>query len=195
MNKMTKTDIRDKAIPLFLERGYNNVTINDICEICQITKPTFYKYAGSKEELILDLYDLTINELISDTYLFIKADSHYEQLMIVFSTLMKDTKRFGSDLFSQMLISNLNEDRHSFDMRDSLTRVCTVIIQKAQEKGEIRNPNPPELLYQTVAHLFTGHEVLWCIHNSETSFEAFFECVNAALDAKEELRELYKRYI
>lgn len=195
MNEVLKEHIREKAIALFLDKGYRNVTVNDICEACQITKPTFYKYAGSKDELILDLYDMTIQGLTSDPYPFLEVATYYERLLVVFDTLIKDTVRFGSDLFSQMLISNLTENRHSFDMRDSLTKLCLIIIQQAQDAGEIRNMNPAKTLYNTVAHLFIGYEVVWCINNGNILFAGnFFEDVIAILDVREDLRELHQKY-
>lgn len=196
MKKLTKKDISQVAIDLFLEKGYNNVTINDICQSCNITKPTFYKYAGSKEDLILDLYDLTIKHLTGDPAYFIEANSHYEQLLMVFHKLMVDTESFGSDLFSQMLISNLTEDHHSFDMRAELTRICILIIRKAQEKGEIRNMNSPEILYQTIAYAFTGYEVAWCIKKGELNFrKELYNSIIAILDVREDLREVHKKYL
>lgn len=196
MNKLTKEVIRDKAINLILDRGYNNVTINDICDACNITKPTFYKYVGSKDELILDLYDITISHLITDTYHLIQVSSHIEQLVFVFNTLITDTKRFGSDLFSQMLISNLNQNHHSFDKRESLTKLCITIIEQAQEKKEIRNMNNPIELYDAIAHVFTGYEVLWCINDGNASFEeAVYKSIMNILDVKDGYRDLYKKYI
>lgn len=194
--KLTREELRQRALALFQERGYHNVTIQDICQDCGITKPTFYKYAGSKEELILDLYDRTIRELVTDTYQFVEANTHYEQLLIVFRTLMRDTEKFGSDLFSQMLISNLNENHHSFDMRESLTKLCTMIIRKAQEKGEIRNQNAPGALYQAIAYAFSGYELNWCIHNGDFDWEGqLFETILAVLDVAEELREVHLKYL
>lgn len=131
--KITREEISDTAVKLFLDKGYNNVTIQDICNELNITKPTLYKYISNKEDLILDLYDSTIDHLVKDTYKLVDSDSHYQQLLIVFSTLIKDTKKYGYDLFSQMFIANLKENRNSFAMRESLTKLCIIIIKKAQK--------------------------------------------------------------
>ena len=48
MTKITKDIIIETAYQLFFKHGYNNVTINDICKECKITKPTFYTYIKSK---------------------------------------------------------------------------------------------------------------------------------------------------
>ena len=45
----------------------NKVRVNQICEHCNITKPTFYKYVNSKDDLILNLYDQTISNILGDT--------------------------------------------------------------------------------------------------------------------------------
>ena len=129
--KITREEISDTAVKLFLDKGYNNVTIQDICNELNITKPTLYKYISNKEDLILDLYDSTIDHLVKDTYKLVDSDSHYQQLLIVFSTLIKDTKKYGYDLFSQMFIANLKENRNSFAMRENLTKLCIIIIKKA----------------------------------------------------------------
>ena len=109
--KIKAEEIKQKAIALFLDKGYNNVTIQDICDELHITKPTLYKYVNAKEELILDLYDQTIDQLVKDTYKLVDSDSHLEQLLIIFSTLIKETKKYGYDLFSQMFIANLKENK------------------------------------------------------------------------------------
>ena len=194
--KITKKEISQTAVQLFLDKGYNNVTIQDICNELHITKPTLYKYVNNKEELILDLYDSTIDHLVKDTYKLVDSDSHYQQLLIVFSTLIKDTKKYGYDLFSQMFIANLKENRHSFDMRDNLTKLCIIIIKKAQEQKEIHNLSNPEILYQALAHAFTGHEALWCIKKDSPCFdEAFYLSMNALLEVDSTYQDLYKEYL
>ncbi len=196
MKMITKHDIKQKALELFLEQGYNNVTVMDICNACGITKPTFYKHAGSKEELVLDLYDTTVNDILKNPCHFIAADTHYEQLLLVFHQIIRETEKFGSGLFSQMLISNLNENQHSFDMRNQLTELCTLIIEKAQQKGEIKNKNAPAVLYNAIAHSFMGFETTWCIYNGQTNWkEQFFLGMNAILVVESNLADLYKKYL
>ena len=45
--KITKEEISQTAVQLFLDKGYNNVTIQDICNELHITKPTLYKYVNN----------------------------------------------------------------------------------------------------------------------------------------------------
>ena len=138
MKSVNKETITEVALDLFLKEGFNNVTVNQICEHCDITKPTFYKYVNSKDDLILNLYDQTISNILGDTYHLLQADSHFEQLLMIFNALIQETKRFGSDLFSHMLIANLNENKHSFDMRNSLTDLCVMIIRSLRKRMKLK---------------------------------------------------------
>ena len=183
MEKLTRSKISHIAIELFKLKGYDQVTIMDICEKCQITKPTFYKYVGSKENLILDLYDEIIDNIIIDTYQILEMDSHFEQLLLIFNTILNTTLTCGSDLFSHMLSFNLKNDYHSFDMRDNLTKLCVLIIKKGQESGEFKNKNSAEILYRTIAFTFTGYECIWCIKNGSLDLKKeFIESLQAILD-------------
>lgn len=191
MDKMIKTE----ALKLFREKGYQNVTISDICEACHITKPTFYKYAGKKEDLIVDLYDDIIAEILNDPLRLVECDSYYEQLVMIFASLITQSKNFGPDLFSGMLVSNLMENRHSFDMRDSLTSLCIRIIEKAQNHGEICNLSKASSLYHGISHMFMGYETNWCIHSGLYGYETeFFTAMNDLLMVREDLRALYLKY-
>ncbi len=72
----------------------------------------------------------------------------------------------------------------------------TFYIKKAQEKGEIQNTNNPGSLYNALAHLFTGHELKWCISGGKSSdFDDFFMEINDILDVREDLRDIYKCYL
>ncbi|MGN1054784.1 MAG: TetR/AcrR family transcriptional regulator [Erysipelotrichaceae bacterium] len=193
MNK--REEIQKVAIRLFLEKGYSNVTIMDICNELNITKPTFYKYVEAKEDLIIDLYDLIVKKITSNVLKVIDVDSSIERLVLIFNELMNETIAYNSDLYSQMLIANLNENRHSFDMRDEMTSICVLLVKKAQENHEIHNMQPPEILYKTLAYCFTGYETMWCIRNGLTNLkEDFYNSMRVILNVDEKYIEIFDKY-
>jgi AcrR family transcriptional regulator len=49
------TSIRRVAVRLALEHGYDNVTVEMICEASEISQRTFFNYFGSKDGVILGL--------------------------------------------------------------------------------------------------------------------------------------------
>jgi AcrR family transcriptional regulator len=51
--RRTHDTISAVAIALFLERGYDEVSVADIAEAAEVSKPTLFRYFPSKEDLVL----------------------------------------------------------------------------------------------------------------------------------------------
>lgn len=162
-NNTTKKNLIDRAFALFKEKGYDNVTVNDICAACGITKPTFYYHLSSKEDILSHFYDTVVQGISSRLLDVLSAENHWEQLMACFDTLIDTSGEIGPDLYAQLFIINLREDKGTFNLREDLTKMATLLIQRAQEAGQIRNQSPPLPLYLAAAHLFEGYELFWCI--------------------------------
>lgn len=156
----TKDRIFHTASKLFREKGYNEVTINDISEACGITKSTFYYHLKSKQEIILHYYDHIISNLTPVLTQMLDITSPWEQTVLLFDGLMQNNMDLGHDINSQLMITNLQENRGIFDLRDDLADIARRIIQKGQEAQQIRNPSSPKQLYEAAAYMFTGYEFM-----------------------------------
>ncbi len=62
MRKSRKNEIYETAMALFQKKGYESVTVMDICNACGITKKAFYYHYASKEDLISQYFQITGNE-------------------------------------------------------------------------------------------------------------------------------------
>ena len=51
----TKNRIKAEAMNLFLQRGYKDVSMQDICNACNLSKGGLYRHFGSKAEILLSL--------------------------------------------------------------------------------------------------------------------------------------------
>jgi AcrR family transcriptional regulator len=49
----TRDVIADAAISLFLVHGFDQVSVNDIAAAAEVSKPTLFRYFGTKEDLVL----------------------------------------------------------------------------------------------------------------------------------------------
>ncbi|MQS18108.1 TetR family transcriptional regulator [Streptomyces kaniharaensis] len=49
----TRQTIADVAIALFLDRGFDQVSVAEIAAAAEVSKPTLFRYFASKEELVL----------------------------------------------------------------------------------------------------------------------------------------------
>ncbi|GFZ33563.1 TetR family transcriptional regulator [Clostridium zeae] len=59
-----KNEIMDRSLELFIEKGYDNTSINEIVNSLSIAKGTFYHYFTSKEEILGELLKRRLDEYI-----------------------------------------------------------------------------------------------------------------------------------
>lgn len=52
------------AQTMFVERGYEEVTVDEIAKAAGMSRRTFFRYFGSKEELLLGRYQVAVDRLV-----------------------------------------------------------------------------------------------------------------------------------
>jgi len=59
-----KAQVSEMALGLFLENGYEQTTIDDICAVAGISRSTFFRYFPSKEDLFMSTTSTAPEELL-----------------------------------------------------------------------------------------------------------------------------------
>lgn len=135
---MDRTTIENAALELFHKRGFDAVKVQDICAACGITKPTFYHYVPSKDDILLRCYD-DIVEIVEAHVAGTDPEGPVVQLLGAYLALIDECERIGADLLSRIACSNLQENRGSYDTRPAITERMEAIIATGQHTGVIRN--------------------------------------------------------
>ena len=191
---MEKENTRDKifriASKLFIEKGYNNVTIDDICGACNLSKRAFYYHLKSKNDILFHYYDHVIDNITPLLMQMLNTDSNWEQLILMFDYLIDRMVDLGPDINSQLLSINLQDKKNIFDLRQPLTDIAIQIITNGQIKKQIRNSNDASDLYRSAAYMFTGYEYMWCVKNGDFPWkEQFYNSLENLFDIDPVLRE------
>ncbi len=55
--RTTKLAIMEAAVTLFMQKGFNNTPVREICQLAKVSKGTFYLYFEAKEQVIDSIYE------------------------------------------------------------------------------------------------------------------------------------------
>ena len=61
--KRTAADLEEAALALFCDKGFDAVTIDDIAAAADVSRRTFFRYYGSKEDAVLSDHPKRLGEL------------------------------------------------------------------------------------------------------------------------------------
>ena len=88
--EQTKKKIFETAVSLIKEKGYNNITISEICKTAGVAKGSFYVHYKSKEDIVRESYYADMGEYIQQRYnIFVEANTAatYDERIIYFMNL------------------------------------------------------------------------------------------------------------
>jgi len=115
MNKQTdnKISILNCALKLFSEKGYESVSVQELVNMANITKPTLYYYFGSKEglynQILVEYYD-QLNKLLNNVCIYkANPESYFEDIYPILVNLASSYFIFAKNnqLFYRLVLSNL----------------------------------------------------------------------------------------
>ena len=74
--EQTKKKIFETAVSLIKEKGYNNITISEICKTAGVAKGSFYVHYKSKEDIVRESYYADMGEYIQQRYnIFVETNT------------------------------------------------------------------------------------------------------------------------
>src|SRR6266571_6185325 len=64
--RAVRGELAQLAVGLFVEKGYDETTIDDLAAAAGMSKRTFFRYFASKEELVMGKYEVLGEQLAED---------------------------------------------------------------------------------------------------------------------------------
>ena len=131
----------EASILLFEKNGCDATTLEDICEQAEVSRPTFYSYYPSKNDLVKALAEkLWLNAATSFTALFIaKNQSTQEYIRSFFEMTQQQLSRYDElerDLIRQSMAGDPS-DTSNMNMLSGLTSMFETVSRAGQKRGDV----------------------------------------------------------
>ena len=170
-------EIVTTAFRLFQLRGYDQVSVLDICQACQITKPTFYKYVSSKKNILLSLFK-NEEEFIYPNILALYEGGFLTEALFKGLTFNHSVAVSIGPLLMVNYINSLMEERiPNFSYSPKMHNLMIRIIEELISNGQIRCETDPENLYHILCSVEQGLLLKWIVSHGEFSLDTEFKSV------------------
>lgn len=138
--RSVKSRIVSAAWKLFYEKGYNGTTVDDIIELSQTSKGSFYYYFNTKDEL-LNTLSMILDENYEELENTMDEDMDcFDKLMFLnykAHTFMEDQISIDilASLYSTQLVAT--GQRHLLDQNRSYYKLITKVVEEGQKRGQL----------------------------------------------------------
>ena len=167
----TRQDILTAARALFLEKGYDATSVDDLVLAANVAKGTFYYHFNSKDELLHALQELVIDEFSAQARRKLTEGASPLKVLSEFVSEMAKWNEANSDLsravfaekFSRFSKNNHGDHCAMEEKKRKFVGLIVELITLAQKSGEIRNDVGaddlvrvilPPIMYTTATWLF-----------------------------------------
>ena len=160
--------ILETARKVFMEKGYKNVSIVDICKAANITKPTFYYYYDSKED-ILGFISFEIKPDYSLLKTMTRLENPWQKLCYLGKAALEQLQLdYGREVIKAALSIDISREKKTFSLvTGALEELTLPLLEQCVERGIIRNHSEPkDILYYSNA-MFVGLVSMWASNSLE----------------------------
>lgn len=167
----TLNTLRNKSLQLFLKKGFDGVSITEIAKESGMTKPTFYNYLQSKEDLLLFCFQSDPTRLENLERTVTERGAWASGIIEYFCYLHQLFSQYGNGLFGQLVKTGLNHPNDPFGLNEVTQEKILKWIALARCDGQITPSLSDQELLQVILAYFYGFCFYQCHHDEDNVTE------------------------
>ncbi|MBU1109895.1 MAG: TetR/AcrR family transcriptional regulator [Candidatus Riflebacteria bacterium] len=158
--KSKKELILEAGLELFFEKGFEKTTIDDIINLAECGKGTFYRYFSNKDSLLEELENVFVTTLSKEIQKNCCSTMGLKEYLTAslntFLSVFKQHQRLGLIRFEREQRLNLEARRASFDKVLPNIHALRDYITNAIKTGVVRQVDPENVVGMVlgVAHFY-----------------------------------------
>lgn len=169
--KAVRHAIEKAALELTLEHGYDEVSVEMICQVAGVSQRTFYNYAGTKEGAVLGRGIPVQDKSLQEAYIEGFGGTVFEDMLTLFKNAHASLSEEEIDLLekrAEVLRQNPELAKRGFSRFQQVGSVTISLVSARleREKGTLLNPEEEEMTKKRIR--MTMSLVIALIHYSHT---------------------------
>ncbi len=159
----TADDLFEAAVTLFAARGYDDVSVEEICELAEVGRATFFRYYGTKAGLVAE-FNRRLADRVTARLALQPDATATEQLFAMQDELARAWTSSG-DAVQAMALDFArvvaNDRDHAVAPYPELLVLTTEIVAAGQRSGEFAEQHAPAFVASTIGGLLGGITMYW----------------------------------
>jgi AcrR family transcriptional regulator len=163
--QLLKDEIFRMALKLFKEKGYENVTVEEITSACGIAKGTFFNYFSKKEHILLYLgesqLELLESSIVKNQHIIdvkLRIESIFADLLSIYIHQEELMKYLLVEMVKSAII--INEESKSIKI---LQDTLALLIREAKSQKQFTSKWDPELISSVIIGVYFQTLMNWTI--------------------------------
>jgi len=160
------------ALDLFARKGFAETTVEDITNAADLGKGTFFNYFPSKEHILLAFGEMQLGKLKAAFEEMRSKDVPVPVFMRSLGARMTQEPIRNPAIIRILLQAFLTDDSKvrepMLELQNRVIAIHTEMIRIGQERGEIRNDLPPEVMAHVFRQTIFGTLLIWTLHADST---------------------------
>jgi AcrR family transcriptional regulator len=171
----TKMKILNAALELFNEKGFSNVTVDEIIEKTETSKGAFYNHFKSKHDIFLEKFKEVDNFYVEELLPKLDQYESVEQKLkwFLFMQMVYIEEDLGWDVTRTIYEQELNTERESFFVVPDrpLHQILFHLCEEGRSKKEFREDLTPKQMVTILSRAIRGILYDWSINKGNYSLK------------------------
>ena len=178
---LLQDQIADAAVRLFREKGYEGVSVGEICAAAGIARSSFYRAFSCKNDIIRRLFEHTDANAMVSVEELLAAENDFDRMWIIGDRYISLSRSLGPELTNTFMCMTSRGEIDLLALGHSVDSWFIRLTRNCQKTGLIRSREPAELLGPLMVDMVYHELYVWGMRRGNYPIRARSRRVTEAL--------------
>lgn len=170
-NTKSKEKLIEAATGLFQQKGYENVTVQEICKQAGVSRSCFYVFFSGKGAILTGIMQNVGRDIRQAFPDFLSAPNDYERLMLIINSYLSFCEKYGFEIIRVLCIQELTSRARNLTLSMAFWDPAVQLIRNCQKNGIVRNMAAADQLARISFHICRSEMEEWVIEKGRVDLK------------------------